>query len=111
MNEQEMRELARALGEVSGPDGNPLFGGIWDQCPGDAADGTHAATCQCGGNGMIATLDLNRWLVAIGTDSEFHLLPTDQWVCTIPQTSSRSGYQPTPVAALLDAVQQAVRGL
>ncbi|MBI4339462.1 MAG: hypothetical protein HY680_05865 [Chloroflexi bacterium] len=114
MDTEEMKGVARLLAETLGPDGKPMFAGVWDDClrSGFSPPGAkHPTICACGGAGRTASLDLNRWLMAIGTDAEFHLLPNDQWVCTIPQTSSRSMYQPTPMAALLEAVQNAVQGL
>lgn len=111
MNEMEMIKLAHKLAEVPGKDGKPLFGGLLDPCPINAPGSYHTASCLCLGTSKIATLDLNRWLIAIGTGAEFHLLPTDQWLCSIPQTDSRSMYQPTPIAALLEAVENAVQGL
>ena len=111
MDEQQLKKLAGQLAAEPGPDGNPLFGGVSDPCSSSSQSEQHPSTCECGGSGSVVTIDLNRWLIAIGTGAEFHWLPTDEWVCSIPETTSRSMYQPTPIAALLTAVEQAVQGL
>ncbi|MBI4311169.1 MAG: hypothetical protein HY681_05240 [Chloroflexi bacterium] len=111
MEFQEIVKLARKLTGVPGPDKAPMFKGVLDPCPASAPTSYHPSSCICEGTGRVPTLDLNRWLIAIGTGAEFHLLPNDQWLCNIPQTSSRSMYQPTPFEALLEAVDNAVQGL
>lgn len=111
MTTDEMIRVARKLVEHPGPDGKPMFTGVLDPCPANTAMSYHAAACICEGKGRVPTFDLNRWLIAIGTGAEFHLLPNNQWMCNIPQTSSRSMYQPTPIEALLEAVENAVQGL
>ncbi len=111
MTPEEMIKLARKLADHPGPDGKPMFTGILDPCPASSATSYHQANCICEGRGRVPTFDLNRWLISIGTGAEFHLLPNNQWLCNIPQTSSRSMYQPTPMEALLEAVGNAVQGL
>ena len=111
MDEQELKKLAGQLAAESGPDGSLLFGGVWDPCSSSSQSEQHPSTCECGGSGSVVTIDLNRWLIAIGTGAEFHWLPTDEWICSIPETTSQRTHQPTPIAALLTAVEQAVQGL
>ncbi|MBI2170672.1 MAG: hypothetical protein HYU30_01400 [Chloroflexi bacterium] len=111
MNLDEMLRLARQLAQAPGPDAAPMFKDLLDPCPASVPGSYHPNACICAGTGRVPTLDLNRWLIAIGTGAEFHLLPNDQWLCLIPQTTSRSMYQATPIAALLEAVDNAVKGL
>ncbi len=112
--DEEINNLARKLADAQDSEGKQLFGGVWDDCHGSVglqAGATHPETCECNGSGRTISLDLNRWLIAIGTGAAFDLLPNDTWICTIPQTTSQSLYQRTPFAALLEAVDHAVAGL